>query len=202
MIDVECEARSILERADYGRMDSPGSLALARRLGLSVREFDAHLLRGCDGETITIHGQRIIAIRRKLTPTRRQWVVAHEIGEAHLLRLDYRQDDVELCADALAGALLMPWASFREAARAGGSDLEQLAEDHMCDQTATAMRLAETAVVEAVVVVTPAKVYARALAEFVLPDEKELRRASRTGHPGMTRVQITDSRKRVALIAA
>lgn len=197
-VDVEGEARVLRERAGYDEDDVPGGMALAAALGVRVRKVDGGLLRGGDGCTIRVHGRPEVCIRRGLTRERTHWVIAHELFETRLGELDYRGEDIEQCAEAGAAALLMPRRSFRLAAREHGDDYAALAADYLCGQTAAVLRLAEVGAVEMAAVVAPARVHVRAPDDWVLPD---LRKAAREGHPMLRRTALTDSRKRVALVA-
>lgn len=209
MLDIEAEATVLRERAGYGDDDVPGAVALAGRLHVRVRRVDATLLRGADACLFFLAGQAEIAIRRGLTPERMHWSVAHELAEMRLVEIDYREADVERQANALGAALLMPRAAFRAALRDHGGSLDALATggldalsaDFLCDQTATALRLAEVHALELAVVTTPARVYARAPEEWVLPSEREIRRGVLGAMPGIRSIRLTDARKRMAFVA-
>lgn len=111
------------------------ALGMAERLGVRVA-YDAdqpqraRYLRLADSEG---RGAKpSILIRPDERPERRQWAVAHEIGEhvAHEVFARLHVDPVaaapesrEQVANALAGRLLVPSAWFRDAGRACGWDL-------------------------------------------------------------------------------
>ncbi len=88
--------------------------------------------RGCRGDSSP---QSLILVRDEPRPERRQWSVAHEIGE-HLaqgvfqrLAVDPRKRPVaprEQIANALAARLLLPAAWYEPAAEACGWDLPTL----------------------------------------------------------------------------
>lgn len=197
-VDVECEAAVLRHAAGYDEDDAPGALAIAKRLGVLVRRVESGLLRGHDGCLLRVNRAWQVFVRRGLTPERLHWVVAHELGELRLKEIDYRGDDIELCAHGVAAALMMPRRSYRAAAAEYGEDLAALAGDYLTTQTAAARRLAEVGIVEMAAVVTPTCVYVHAPDDFVLPD---LRKAAREGYPGLRRCEVTDARRRVALIA-
>lgn len=201
-MDVETEARALRDRAGYSEHDAPGAVAIARRLSIPIRRVDGRIIRGVDAERVKLHGRDEIFVRHGLTEPRLQWVVGHELGELRLAEIDYREPDIEQLADAFAAALLMPRAAFREAAVERGDDLAELALDFAVDQTATALRLAETRCAEAVVVVCPSRIYARGPEGFALPPERELRRGALAAMPGVRSVRLTDARRRTAYVAA
>jgi hypothetical protein len=202
--DIEGAARSILETAGFSWSDLPGALAIAQGLGLQVVRAD--WLRGSDSTTSRPSASGIptaIEVRCGLSPMRAAWCIAHEVAEIDLITVGYRGEDVEAVAETLAAALLMPRPLYQRATRELGDQVRELARAFAVPETSAALRLAEVGAVEAAAVVTPAKVYARAPGEFVLPTTAELRRLAR-GHaaiPGVRRVSIEDAPHRVALVA-
>lgn len=119
------------------------ALRLAQRLGITVA-YDAQqpqrarYLRLADGDAQA--AQPSILIRPDERPERRQWAIAHEIGEhvAHevFARLGADPssaplDAREQVANALAGRLLVPTVWFKEFGRSVGWDLPLLKERFM-----------------------------------------------------------------------
>ncbi len=206
MLDPEEERRIILRRAGLDEEGVYGPTRIARALGLGVGFYPHHVLRGLDAMRFFPRGRSHppeIALRRGMTPTRRAFCLLHEIAEDHLDRIGYREPDVERMANAIAASLQMPARLFREVVREGSpEELSRISGEFLSSQTSVALRLAEVGEVEVSVVVTPHLVYARAPSGFVLPAEQELRRMVRgVVHLGLRRVEITDERRRVALIA-
>lgn len=180
--------------------DLPGMVKLAKASGVLVRRVDPRLLRGSDACLIRLHGQHEIFVARKMSPERFHWAVAHELAELRLRLIGYEEPDVELVADSIAAALVMPSRVYREAIREHEGRLENLAVDFLVDQTAAALRLAEIREAEAAVVVTPQRVHARLSQEWALPDEREIRRGRLTKMPGVETVALTDAKRRTAFL--
>jgi hypothetical protein len=205
-IDPNAERLQIIRRAKLNPDKVYSALQIAKALELGVAFYPQHVLRGLDALRFYPRGRAHkaeIALRRGMVPIRRAWCILHEIGEDHLELIGYREADVEQMANAIAACLQMPAGIFTIQARDAEHDLSDLATQFASTQTAVALRLAEVGELEAAVVVTPHRVYARAMnEEFVLPDADELRRIARRGnHPGLRKVAITDDRKRTALMA-
>lgn len=195
LVDVDSEAAILLEPFDR----TPG----ARRLVAHHLGDDAiivvHALRGRDAELITLYGRPKIAIRPKLSRESLRWALLHELAEWHLQRIDYRGQDVELVAEALAAALAAPRGAFRDAIRQRGRmAFEQLAFDFTVTQTCAALRVGEV-MGQPLVVVSPALVRARGI-EIVWPDERTLRRMVKAPPPELRAVTLTDGRGRFALL--
>jgi hypothetical protein len=198
VIDVECEADFLLRPFD--------KLVGARAL------LEHHLGPGCitvvpmkrhgNAELVELHGRPHVCLRTKLSKTETRWALCHELAEWRLDQLDYREEDREAIAEALAAALVTPRPALIRAVQRKGRDLPALAEAFVATQTSVALRLAETRCVEAAAVVRPGLVHVRAPDGFCLPPEAELKRAA-AGEPSpLERHVLTDARRRVALIAA
>jgi Zn-dependent peptidase ImmA (M78 family) len=200
VLDVEAAALEIRARANLASEDLPGSVDLARALGVTVRHVDPKLLRGSDACSIRLRGRPEIFVARKMSDEKLHWLVAHEISEIYLADIGYREPDVELQADGIAARLVMPTPMYRVAVEEHGLALAALASDFLVDQTAAAIRLAEVEAVDLAVVVTPERVYARAPGAWPLPSEPEIRRGSLVKVPGMKPIRLTDAKRRVAFV--
>jgi hypothetical protein len=133
---VERVAAEVLARAAIAR-PPVDALAVARRSGLAVARDDAAGVRarfvklshsggGARGAILVADDER---------PERRQWAVAHELGEAHAHRVfaelgvaprEAPDGAREAVANRLAGCLLLPRAWFLAAGCACGWDLMDL----------------------------------------------------------------------------
>lgn len=205
---------SVMDIAELGRLaDEVYALAgvtvatplvmLARKLGIPVYSVPGLRVRGWLAE---VNGAQTVAIRASLRGPERAFTVAHELGHWALQRFGVRtldRDQEEQWASALGACLLMPRRAFVGA-------LTELEFDHLRNlcfaelgarfnvtQAAAALRLGETTGTP-VAVVTPARVYGRGELQC---DETQARLWARTGHPGLARVKLGDSRA-VALVGA
>lgn len=200
MLDVEAEAVEVRTRANLSSDDLPGSVDLAKALGITVRRVDARLIRGSDACSIRLHGRPEIFVAKNLSGVELHWVVAHEVSELHLAEIGYAEPDVELQADALAAALVMPRPIYRVAIEEHGLRPAALARDFLVDQTAAAIRLAEVEAVGMAVVVTPDRVYTRTPDAWPLPDEGAIRRGTLVKIPGVQPIRLTDAHRRIAFV--
>lgn len=203
-IDAEAEAAFLVARAGFEPGEPADPRRVARALHVRIRRWEDRLLRGKRGLIWWPHGRSSppeIAIAKRLPIAQEPWVLAHELGELRLDEMGLHDEHVEAWANAIAACILMPRAAFKRAVREHGINIQALAVEHAVDQTATAIRLGEVGAVDAAVVVTPGRVYARAPGEFVLPPETALRKAALRGHPHLARHVLTDARRRVALLA-
>ncbi len=200
VIDLEGETRWLLERAGYTLEDIPPVRALARRLGITLRRSDRPKC-GAVSCTAKLYGEPWIFVWRRLPESEFRFAVCHEIAHTHLDVIGYRDEDVELAADALGAALAMPRLAFRGAvAEYGETSYEQLAFDFGVTQTAAALRVGEV-IDTPIAVVTPGRVRVRG-AEWGWPHEPMLRQiAQRPSIPGLRKTQFTDDRRRLALSA-
>ncbi len=201
-IDPDYEANVLRERAGLGRGELCGGPVLAAGLNVKIRKVPARMLRGLDAFIIRIYGKYEICVREGLTVRRLHWAISHELGEMRLGELNYCEPDVEDQAHAIAASILMPAEDFRAAAHEHQNSPQALADDYLVDQTAASLRLAETGAAEAVAVVCKTRVLVRSRSSFSFPSEAALRKAANVGMPGLRRVQLTDNRNRIALVAA
>lgn len=199
MLDVDCEASVLYQRAGLDLDDVPAASLLARRLGAQVRRVDGVLVRRGDACKVMLHGVVVLCVRRHLTAEALRFAICHELAELRLAELDYREVDVEDVADALGAALACPRDAFRGAVREHGREAyAQLALDFTTSQTCAALRVGEV-LDEPLAVVAPRRVRVRGGA-YEWPDERELRRCARVATPGLRRAELTDDRRRVVLL--
>jgi hypothetical protein len=163
----------------------PSRLALAL-LGRPVRSV-ANLkgLAKLEGEG----AEQEIVVRRTLSPEIAEWAVGHELG--HLVGVTSER----LC-NFVGAAILMRRGPFLHALASRSDDWEGLAVAFGTTSTSVVLRAGELTG-RALAVVTPARVYARGLAEW--PDEATLRRWARHGGPGVRRAVLRDDPRRVVL---
>lgn len=175
---------------------APG-IELARRL----LSNDAPLVRGYASMPAWLSktpNGATINLRHGLSPTQLRWLVAHELAEWILEREDYREPDAEVVAEALAARLIAPRRAVVAALR-WGLDVPELAEAFVAPQSSVLLRRAEVSEAPTALV-TPARVYVRG-GEWGWPGEEEVRRLAAEPRPGLAKVQITDARRRVGLVA-
>ena len=205
MIDPDLEARLILRSAGLEEGEAHAAEAVAAALEISTKVYPSRVLRGDDAVLFWPRGRAAppeIALRRGMTPERAAWCVAHELAEHRLGVMGYVGEDREQLADAIAAALLMPRESYQRAATELGDCPIALAGEYATEQTAAALRLAEVGRVEAAMVVSSTRVYARSSGTFEADEEHVRRLASgRATMPGVRSVRLTDAR-RVAVLAA
>lgn len=177
--------------------EAPDLRALVRaHLGADAIEY-SNAVRG-HGALVRIETTWRIYVRQRLPIELRAFVIAHELAEWWLaLRERYQGEDVEHCANYLAAAVLTPRRAFRAALVAFDGDWRELSDEFRITQTHAALREGEVTG-RPIAVVTPHLVRARGRAEW--PDEGRLREVARRGAPGLSRVRLTDDRRRVALI--
>ena len=132
--------RAVMEVLAEVGIEAPpvDALLVARRLGITLAEDDR---QRCRARYVRLSGHRggppgaTILLRPEVRPERRQWAVAHEIGE-HVARrvfaalaVDPREAPPgarEMVANHLAGRLLLPGAWFAGDATGCGWDLLHL----------------------------------------------------------------------------
>lgn len=158
---VESAARGILSRAGYHADDTPGAVAVARRLGVDLRQLPPGRFYGSLSRLILTRTVCRIDVREGISAERTQWDVAHEVAELWLAWVGYRGRDIEQLANRIAAALLMPRRVFRETARETHHDLGMLSRLFLTSQTAVALRLAEVDMARRVVVACPSRTYLR-----------------------------------------
>lgn len=155
-------------------LDQPrGAVALARKLlgDDAVREAWHD---GLVDEAALLYewGRPRIYVRKRITPARRNFAVAHEIAEWALDCEGYREDDRELFANAIAAGIVAPREAFLPLFRDYGFDLATLAAQFNAPEGLIALRVGETTET-AVALVTGAKVRRRD-PHNQLPSDREL----------------------------
>lgn len=101
--EIEGRARNAWSRSSIDP-GAPGAIIrLARWCGLRVVERHP---TGFLGDAKLEDG--LIVVRTGLPKVQLRWAVAHELAEANLLALNYREPDAEQVADRMAAALLLP----------------------------------------------------------------------------------------------
>jgi IrrE N-terminal-like domain len=197
MLDVEAEAGWIYRLADVESDQPPGAVVLAERLRLPILRADDRFLRGGDAALRELDGELWICVRRRLPFERLHFAVAHEIAEWRLSQLDYRDEDREQTANALAAALLVPRAALRVSVLL---DFAQLAEDFIVTQTCAALRVGEVTG-RPMAVVSPQLVRVRGDA-WEWPDERAIRGLAKAKAlpEDVERVELSDDPRRVVLL--
>ncbi len=153
----------------------------------------------------TVDHRPTICVRARLGKEALRWAILHELAEWHLQRVGYRGEDVELVAEALTAALVVPRDAYRKALRVHGDPTvdgarwKQLAFDFSTSQTCVALRHGEVTD-EPLAVVAPTTVRVRGR-EWTWPDELGLRQLARAERPGLRRAKLTDDPRRVVLAA-
>lgn len=135
LADAEGEALYLYERAGADPAAPPGPHALAEALGLRIE----HGGRGIVGDAM-LSGD-VTRVRRRLSPAREGFAVAHELAE-HVLA-GRHDEGAEASANLLAACILMPRPAVLAAVAAVGRDLAALAAAFVVSETAMALRLAE-----------------------------------------------------------
>jgi hypothetical protein len=200
MIDAECEARCIIERAGFDLGDAPGAWPLvAELLGeRAVERVPARILKGADAEICRMRDEYRIFVSNALGPARRAFVVMHELAHWHLGIL-YHDPEVEDACDAIAAALLCPRAAFSCALERRGEAWGELANDFGVDASCAALRYGEITR-RALVLLTPERVRVRGEQDAALDglDGPALRKARPRG---FRRERLPDDRAREVLVA-
>lgn len=145
-----------------------------------------------------------LLLRPGVAGTRRSWLLAHELAERHLSRLNYRGADVEAFANRIAASLIAPAPAVRLALRALGQDYAALAEVFDTTQSVMALRIGEVTG-QPTALVTRTRVHIRG-DEWCWPDEAELRailaRPANSFLPAKTRLlRLQDSFNRLFVSA-
>ncbi len=141
--------------------------------------------------------RRYIGVRSSFTGARFEHLVGHELGHFVLNLREYRGDDTESACDFVGAAIMTRRRPFARSARGRERDFAQLAADWETTETMVALRVGEVLGLP-IAVITPELVRARGPIDW--PEEGILRELARTGGPGLARVQLTDDRRRVALV--
>lgn len=205
---IEGEAEYVLRSAnlaDFVRV--PVTRAIEAVLGPDSLEIvPRRQLGGASGITRVENNRQVIRVAAGDICEIR-FIAAHELGHIRLRHGEHRHDQMEAEADRFAAALLMPWTAFRVMQNELEGDIEALAEVFQVTQTAVALRLGEVGDVAAVVVVTPDQVRLRSLGPFDAPSEQDWRDYARMTEaelervgPGLRKAELTDGRRRVALV--
>lgn len=191
--ELEGCVEELYTRAGYddGEIDTPARIARAL-----FGEDCIHRVRLARslGATGKLHGKPIIAVKAGLPSHVEQFVIGHELGH-HALG-DYKGEDIETACDYIGAALMTRRKPFAWLARGKERDFRQLAFDFETTETMVALRVGEVLGLH-VAVVTPRMVRARG-GEW--PDEQGLRELARKGALGLSRIKLTDDRRRVALV--
>ena len=196
MIDFDAEAEALLssQGLDPYRPQNPELLAccvLGARNVLSVPglRVPARLRDG------------VLELNPRSLPRSRRWLCAHELAERHLERLRFASEWVEHAADRLAGAFIAPRPALQLALRAHGRHLPTLAAVFQTTQSVMALRLGEVTG-SPLALVTPRKVHVRG-EEWAWGSERAVRRLAAGALPAtLERLEVTDARARVVLVAA
>lgn len=156
-----------------------------------------------DAELVFLEGRMRIRLRRGLSHQRRRWAIMHEIAEWHLLeRLRYRESDIEVCAEAITAALVMPRGPFRRMLAEVGTDFAALAEAFCATQTAAALRYGEVTRTP-LAVVGPGILRVRGDERAWLADPDLVRWHANEGPPSGVQLRpLTDDPRRVVLVEA
>lgn len=195
--DLEGSAEAIYELAGYDRDDVDATTNVARKLGIRIVRV-AHMT--VLGSLSSFEDRPIIAIRAGMSREREGHVVGHELGHWILRREGHTEtnDEVERACDFIGAAVMMPRRVFASCARGHERDFRQLAFDFAASQTMAALRVGEVLGVP-IIVVAPHAVRARGQVHGV--DEQSARGFAARGGPGISRIRLTDDRRRVALVA-
>jgi hypothetical protein len=152
-----------------------------------------------DAYCATIGGKPTVCVKPGLSPQRAHFLICHEIAELHLGRIGYRESDVELVADQLAAAILIPRGAYRAALQARGEAWGTIALDFYATETCAALRHGEVTGTP-VAVVAPTLVRVRGGAWTWPSTDHEIRRLARRPGPGLRACRLTDDRRRVVLL--
>lgn len=201
-VDVECEARWMLERAGFTTYDAPGAHAIVTGLlgPDSIRSVSGRYLRGAHGQLARVYGRDIVYVSRALPAARAAYTALHEMGHWRLRQLGYTGPDVEAICDAIAVSLLAPHDAFRLASEEHGPAWEQLAFDFAVSQTIAALRYGEVRGTT-VAVVDGAKVRIRGDSCRGPDTETGWRSLAKAPVLPFVSSRLTDNRRRVAVAA-
>lgn len=200
LVDAECEAGCLRRKACIDEDEPINAGALADRLlsAGAIRFVDGCRLIG-DACLDPCEGRYYILVRRGISLERAQFAVAHEIAEWWLRKLDYRGDDRELVANAIAAALLAPSRAFRRAWSAASS-LVEVAADFTLTETGAALRVGEV-LGRPLAVISDLTVRVRGINYAWPSSERGIRQLGRIVVPGIVRVDLVDQPERFVLFA-
>jgi hypothetical protein len=187
-ITLEGLVEDLYGRAGASPDDVWSPSKLARKLGVRVVEVPGMLERG---KLSRLGDAPLIAIRARLPLEIGEWTIGHELG--HLAGLDAEE---ERACDYVGAAIQMRRRPFLRALHEHRDAWHELAERFETTSTSAALRAAELEE-RALAVITPARVYPRAI---YLPDH-EIRRIARVGGPGIVRARLVDDRRRIVVEA-
>jgi hypothetical protein len=147
------------------------------------------------------NGARRIAIRRGLPLAYALFYVGHELAHVLLEREGAHDEQIEAACDYLSAALIAPRPAAVALYRAFGDDVSSIAEKVCSTQTWAALRVIGEVRGEPLAAISPKLVRVRGPESWVWPDASTIRSWARRGRPGLRKVEITDGRGRVALVA-
>jgi hypothetical protein len=196
MFDYEAEAEALLTKNGFPIDEAP----------------DVEYLACCElgfANVVTAYGLQVpararngvIQVNPRASARRKRWLIVHELSEIRLQQALYMRADVEIVADRLAAAILVPRRALLAAVRIYGRHLPTLAAVFETTQTIISLRLGEVTG-SSVALVTRRTVMFRG-PEYVWPGLRGLRGMAHGANdlpPGIERLLLTDS-VRVALVA-
>jgi hypothetical protein len=140
---------------------------------------------------------RQIRVREGLLPAIEEWAIGHELG--HLIRgsTSSSQAEEDAC-NYIGAAIQMRRAPFAKRFREVGNDYVRLARDFGTTETSAVMRIGEVTG-RPVAVVLRHRIYARG--ELATLPERSVRALAFNPWPGVQKVELTDSRERLAVDA-
>ncbi len=197
---VEALAVDFYRRLGFDPAAPVDTFRLARKLlGPNAIERGTAIV-GLQSKLFAVHGERRIAIGRKLSTEHAPFYTGHELGHIVLDELGYREDDLEAACDMFGAAVMAPIPAVRAMLRAFGRDHQAIADEVGSTQTWAALRVAECLRIPRAIV-TPLRLHVRSPPGFEWGTEDSLRRLakSRIVRPGVTKVKLTDEPGRVVL---
>lgn len=197
MLDVDARALRIYTDAGCDIEEPPGPVALAQALGLRV------VTRlGARGARL-VRGRREIMVSSRLAPDALAWAVAHEVAEWHLGPPLGDDLERERACDAIAAALLLPYAVFRSVLASSPSvpdSLPDISRAFVVPEGVVALRIGEVTG-RPLALVTPRNIHLRG-SEWRWPDEAGLRQiASGARSAPLIRWPLSDGRRRTLLLS-
>lgn len=196
--EIEGMAVAFYERLGLNPEKPVDTFRLARKLLGPDALVRGTSIVGLPAKTFMVHGQRRIAVNRRLSIPYAQFFVGHELGHIICDEQSYREDDLERVCDQFGAAVMAPIPAVRALLRAFGPDHEAIADEIGSTQTWAALRVAECMRIPRAII-TPRRLYLRGPEDFVWPPELELRRMAQATRPGVRRASLTDDPDRVLL---
>lgn len=193
--DLEGDIEGIYDEARCGRDEVLPPSKLATRIFGRGCIVEVSNMIGA-GELARSGSRWFIGVRRGLPRSRIEWIIGHEMGHWRR-RVEGRvaDEDEEAACDYIGAGLILRRRAFIRAAVGREHAFAELAKQFRTTETMVALRVGETLSVP-VAVVTPHLVRARGVDQSA----DQLRALARSGGPGVTRVRLTDDRRRVALV--